>query len=422
MAIHFHEGLPGAGKSYEACVFHILPALKAGRQVVTNIRGINWAKFAELLDEPEEYVRMLLIYIEPAEQDEGEEALQRVKNDFADKTPDNAMIVWDEVQDYFPSGNYKLPHNQQKFWTEHRHRGLEIVIMGQDRDDVHKIIRSRIEDIVYFLKLTAIGRANQYKWEQLQKQAKGRFVKIGSGVRTYEEKYFGLYMSHRREGVKASVYQTSRTNVLKNSKALSLGVPLAFVGAFYAIYHLYGFFNPQPIKPASSVQVQKSPEPYQPPAFANAPPPEPAKPIPQPEPNPAPGEEGKEQHYVDYLDKLASEYSIRSSGIIDSKKPGKELLGEIELLDSSYHLKERMTIAEIRAMGWTVTRTGYGLLLEKEGAAHVARTWPLDLYGRVDQRTVDSLGGSQPKAGASQAATEGTRLTVVNSGKPGLLW
>jgi len=133
MAIHFHEGLPGAGKSYEACVFHILPALRAGRQVVTNIRGINWAKFAELLDEPEDYVRMLLIYIEPAEQDEGEEALQRVKNDFADKTPDNAMIVWDEVQDYFPSGNYKLPHNQQKFWTEHRHRGLEIVIMGPAR-------------------------------------------------------------------------------------------------------------------------------------------------------------------------------------------------------------------------------------------------------------------------------------------------
>lgn len=420
MAIHFHEGLPGAGKSYEACVFHILPALKAGRQVITNIRGINWAKFAELLDEPEEYVRMLLIYIEPAEQDEGEEALQRVKNDFADKTPDNAMIVWDEVQDYFPSGNYKLPHNQQKFWTEHRHRGLEIVIMGQDRDDVHKIIRSRIEDIVYFLKLTAIGRANQYKWEQLQKQAKGRFVKIGSGVRTYEEKYFGLYMSHRREGVKASVYQTSRSNVLKNSRALSMGVPLAFVGAFYAIYHLYGFFNPQPTKPASSVQVQKAPEPYQPPAFANAPPPEPVQAAPQPQPNPAPGEE--EVHYVDYLDKLASEYSIRSSGIIDSKKPGKELLGEIELLDSSYHLKERMTIAEIRAMGWTVTRTGYGLLLEKEGAAHVARTWPLDLYGRVDQRTVNSLGGSQPKAGASQAATEGTKLTVVNSGKPGLLW
>jgi len=166
--------------------------------------------------------------------------------------------------------------------------------------------------------------------------------------------------------------------------------------------------------------VEKSPEPYQPPAFANAPPPEPVQAAPQPQPNPAPGEE--EVHYVDYLDKLASEYSIRSSGIIDSKKPGKELLGEIELLDSSYHLKERMTIAEIRAMGWTVTRTGYGLLLEKEGAAHVARTWPLDLYGRVDQRTVNSLGGSQPKAGASQAATEGTKLTVVNSGKPGLLW
>ncbi len=31
------EGIPGSGKSYEACVFHVLHALKSGRKVITNL-------------------------------------------------------------------------------------------------------------------------------------------------------------------------------------------------------------------------------------------------------------------------------------------------------------------------------------------------------------------------------------------------
>jgi zona occludens toxin len=31
------EGIPGSGKSYEAVAFHVLPALQAGRKVITNL-------------------------------------------------------------------------------------------------------------------------------------------------------------------------------------------------------------------------------------------------------------------------------------------------------------------------------------------------------------------------------------------------
>jgi zona occludens toxin len=419
MAIHIHEGLPGAGKSYEACVQHILPALKAGRQVVTNIRGINWAMFGKLLDEPEEYIRLLLTYIEPAEQDGESTDIQRCINDFANNTPDNAMVVWDEIQDYCPSGNYKMPINQQKFWTEHRHRGLEIVIMGQDRDDVHKLIRGRIEDVVYFLKLKAVGRPNQSKWQHFEKQSKGKFVMIGSGVRTYDSQYFGLYMTARREGVQKSVYTTGTSNVLKNSRMLSMGVPAVFIAAVYAVFHLYGFFHPTP-KNMDTVAVVRPVETN--PALVNPPPPD-LHPVSQVNPPPGGKPAAPEVVYVDYLDKLCGQYLLRATGIIDSKKPGKELIGEVELLDDSYHVKERMNLDEIKAMGWTVTRTGYGILIEKQGSAHVVRTWPLDLYGRVDQRTVDSLGAGHAKQASSKTDQPAqTPLTVVNSGKPGLLW
>jgi len=420
MAIHFHEGLPGAGKSYEACVYHILPALKSGRQVVTNIRGVNWSKFAELLEEPEEYIRMLLLYIEPAEQDGDESDLQRVKNEFADKTPDNAMIVWDEIQDYFPSGNYKLPHNQQKFWTEHRHRGLDIVIMGQDRDDVHKIIRSRIVGLVYFLKLEAIGQPDRYKWEAYQKQRKGTFVKIGSGIRSYESKYFGLYMSVRREGVQKSVYKTEKSNVLRNSKALTLGVPFAFLLAGYGVYHLWGFFHQGSVKAApSAVQVQQPAQPS--PDLVNPPPPDQL--VARQQARSHQPEHEQKPLPIDYLDGLAQQFSLRATAIIDSTKDGKELLGLVEVLDSTFHVKDRLTVREIRALGWTVTRTGYGLLLEKQSVAYVARPWPIDIRGRVDEHTVRSL-DSAPSAAARGATERRSQVpvTVIASGKPGLLW
>lgn len=396
MAIEFHEGLPGAGKSYEACVAHILPAIQSGRQVITNIRGMNHAKFAELLGESEDYVRLLLIQIEPAEADDETSNIQRCINEMCDKTPDNALVVWDEIQDYFPSGNAKLPHNQQKFWTEHRHRGLDIIIMGQDRGDVHKIIRNRIRTVIYFLKLEAVGQPDKYKWEIYQKQKFGKFEKTGSGVKSYDSKYFGLYASVRRETVQKSVYQTGRTNALKNSKGLTLGVPLVFAAAAFAIYHLWGFFHPQQLPKGGAQQVHI--EEHQPqqvaqasvdPTLVNPPPPgmevagtstttttqaDTAKPAP-----------------IDYFDKMAQQYQVRLSAIMDTKKEGKETMGYVEMLDSTYHQKEKFSLDEIRALGWVVERTGYGVLLKKGTVAYVARSWPIDLYGRVDRSTSQSL-------------------------------
>ncbi len=416
MAIEFHEGLPGAGKSYEAVVFHIIPALKDRRSVVTNIRGMNYEKLADLSGQPLAMVQLLLINVEPAEQDGESGEVQRCINEMCDKTPDNALIVWDEIQDYFPSGAQKLPLNQQKFWTEHRHRGLDIIIMGQDRTDVHKLIRNRIRTVIYFLKLEAVGQPDRYKWEIYQKQKFGKFEKTGSGVRSYDPKYYGTYMSHRREGTRSKVYTTTRTNMLANSKSLVLGVPAAFAAGIYAVFHLWSFFHPEPEQLATApVKVEQVQE-------AQAP--KPTKLV-----NPTPDEmvattpaaasqehksKSEEREAIDYLDKLAQAHQLRAMGYMWSEKPGKELMGYVEFLDASFHQKEKLMLSEVIALGWTVTRKDYGLLLEKQGLAYVARAWPIDVFGRVDQKTVDSLGSASPQGRTNQAGrTTETRVTVV---------
>lgn len=118
---------------------------------------------------------------------------------------------------------------------------------------------------------------------------------------------------------------------------------------------------------------------------------------------------------------MATAYSVRLSGLISSEQEGKELLGYVEMLDSSYHVKERFTVQDIQALGWAVSHEVYGLLIVKEGVRHVARAWPLDLYGRVDERTANSLDTSQKPLGLAgyQAETRPYVTVVSDSSPPG---
>jgi zona occludens toxin len=57
MAILFYEGLPGAGKSYEAMATQIIPFLQKGREVVAYIEGLDHERIAVAADMPVERVR-----------------------------------------------------------------------------------------------------------------------------------------------------------------------------------------------------------------------------------------------------------------------------------------------------------------------------------------------------------------------------
>ena len=51
MSIKLYVGRMGSGKSYEVVSVVILQALKMGRRVVSNIAGLNYDKFVDLLTE-----------------------------------------------------------------------------------------------------------------------------------------------------------------------------------------------------------------------------------------------------------------------------------------------------------------------------------------------------------------------------------
>lgn len=233
MTIIAHEGQPGSGKSYEAVVHGVIPALISKRKVFSNVEGFNAEKIAEVAELDVSLVEELLHHVPDEKVPE-----------IYDHVEDNSLVVIDEIQDFFPSGRQKLSDGMTKFVTRHRHRGIDILIMGQSMADVHNLWRRRIERKLQFTKQDAIGRPDKYLWASFRGRptAKGdiKYEKITGGSRKYEEKYFGTYSSHDSDDVKTDHLSDDRANVMK-TPAIRFGIPifvLVMIGAILTFRHL----------------------------------------------------------------------------------------------------------------------------------------------------------------------------------------
>lgn len=365
--IIFHEGLPRAGKSYEAMVHQALPALERGRKVFAYVEGINHDKIAEVLQETPETIRQLLI---PLTREQVPEIYNHVEND--------SLVIIDELQNFFPAGRQKLSDDMTQFVTEHGHRGLDILAMGQDLRDCHNLWKRRVAQKVTFVKLDAVGMENRYTWTIYKATTGEKFQKIRSGQRKYDKKYFGIYASHTDDTENTANFKDDRANIFK-TPFFKYGLPAALVVAIVAVNHLVGFFQPDPEPLAQPSEVQTRQERPQQPKVADT--------VPVQAPSKAPTGKPEKPEPIDYLDKIASETRFRLAGIVQGEN-GK-LLGRVEALDSTLRLKERFTLSDIEALGWEVEHYEYGLLISKTDKGrtvkHVVRPWPIDPFGRVSQ-------------------------------------
>ncbi|MGR3980259.1 zonular occludens toxin domain-containing protein [Pseudoalteromonas sp. 1181_04] len=247
--IIFHEGLPGSGKSYEALVKHIIPSLTKGRKVYARLNGFNFEKVSELTGKTVDELKAL--YTEITEE-QVHTAYDLVEND--------CLLVIDELQNFFPSGRQKLSDEMTQFIAEHRHRGMDIICMGQALADCHTTWKRRIERKISFLKLSMVGMDSKYKWEMYQGSINGVkgdvvFTKIKSGVEKYDSKYFGSYLSHQQTTGNTDVYSDDRVNVFK-SKQFIFYLPLFIFLVAFSLYFLNVFFDSE-----SKLEAAKAKEP-----------------------------------------------------------------------------------------------------------------------------------------------------------------
>lgn len=196
MAILMIQGVPGAGKTYEAVSEHILPAVEAGRKVITNI-PLNVDRFGQLDRKFPGLLRVL--YPEPSNPRPFSTLADFPTADDIDESGRGPLLVIDECQICFPKrGTLK---DIQEYFQLHRKLGVDIVLVTQRVGQMDQVLVNIVETGYVLKKNTALGSRNTYR--RIVKDGASRTsAEIGTPqIRTYDKRIFPLYMSHMKGGV-----------------------------------------------------------------------------------------------------------------------------------------------------------------------------------------------------------------------------
>ncbi|WP_295542036.1 zonular occludens toxin domain-containing protein [uncultured Pseudacidovorax sp.] len=400
MAILFFEGLPGAGKSYEAMATQIIPALQKGRPVVAYIEGLNHARIAEAAGLPLERVGELLQVLtrddmRPREVKQGSRTVQ-VDGAWIERTKDNALHVFDEAQTWWPN-RLRPTEALTQFVTEHRHRGIDVLLMGQSLLDLLALWRRRVDQRFTFLKLTALGSTKRYRVTIAKGQGNDEFVKVKDSISKYDPKYFGTYASHVSDDTNTETYTDSRA-VFWKSGMVRYGAVFAVAALVWGGWKAWSFFHPvaPPASPGASVNAPQTLQPaaYAPPATA-----------------PAPGQPSKPKTPQEaYFSDLSAKYRVRLAGLMRTKD---RTAGVLEWLDGNTRVVERMSLDQARDLGVSVTVIGEGAVRLASGEwLALATTWPVEAVVAVSEARQQSMRPKEPAGPAN-----GSGLMVIGGGK-----
>ncbi|WP_321531746.1 zonular occludens toxin domain-containing protein [uncultured Desulfuromonas sp.] len=220
--IIIHEGVPGSGKTYDA-IRKIIDALRAGRNVYTNIDGVD-------LPDCREYISGFL----DVSRDLLQTRLVHLTDDqvrcFWEHVPEGSLIVVDEAQLYFNSRDFQKDENR-KFgdWAStHRHHGYDLILVTQRAARIDTSVRSLAEFRYRYRKLNVFGG--------LMKKTYLVYTFCGEDTkhmrlerRTYDSKIFPSYNSY--------VGDATEKKVQKNPNALNH--PIFWFAGVCLVYLVY---------------------------------------------------------------------------------------------------------------------------------------------------------------------------------------
>lgn len=257
MALNIIVGRPGSGKSYESVVYHVIPALKDGRKVITNL-PLNLAHFESVYGED------ILDLIEVVEDTFNKEngvikALSRpgdyTSDEWRNEKGQGALFVIDECHFQFPkAGRGKKSHESLldclEYFSMHRHYGHDVLFMTQSLGKLNKDIRDMIEIQYQVSKHTAAGSQKTYTQKVLD-GAVSRPTCVNTNVRTYKKEFFPFYKSHTKSD--SSVNEAMSKDIKPVWKHWTFyGVALCLIFVIYKVSQ--GNINPLATGPKSSSQ------------------------------------------------------------------------------------------------------------------------------------------------------------------------
>lgn len=242
MSISAFTGLPGAGKSYAAVQRVIVPALKSGRCVWTNVP----LKLDALR---RDYSTGQVSVFKTSD--------LSADGSFFDRVPPGAVLVLDECWQVWPSGlkMSDAPLSAKLFLSQHRHRvgsdgkSTEIVLLTQDLSQLAAFVRSLIEQTVIITKLSALGSASKSRVDIYQGAVTGRVGPrshlLSSSYLQISEKVYRYYQSHMLSvaGVAGDEKKVDRRGVIWKSPFFLGGLLFVFAAVGFGGLRIWRTFS-----------------------------------------------------------------------------------------------------------------------------------------------------------------------------------
>ncbi|WP_415878985.1 zonular occludens toxin domain-containing protein [Methylomonas sp. TEB] len=251
-------GQPRSGKSYTSIELFVLPALKEGRLIVTNLP----LKMPEIL---QDYPAARVQFIESLE-----------KQDWSD-IGHGCLLILDEIWRLWPQGKQMkaIPESQLALLKEHGHRSdengrsMDVVLISQDMGDIAAPIRKLIETSIITVKHLDLGKENAAIRYYCRKAAtladdnrppKSQIIKSENIV--YRPEVYRYYKTHMHAVSDAS---PDETRMVKSSWFHSFqfraGLALFVFCVGYFIYGLnqtIDYVKQEPAKPGKPTRVVQS--------------------------------------------------------------------------------------------------------------------------------------------------------------------
>ncbi|WP_421188703.1 zonular occludens toxin family protein [Aeromonas enteropelogenes] len=259
MSIKIHHGAPGSYKSSGAIHTDVLPAIKAGRHIITNVRGFTAERCKEVLGKavPDEFQ---VTYIE-TESQEGRDRLAR----FYHWAPKGVFFLVDEVQRIFPPAwrqsdldrlDYPggpdvakadgRPETIDVAFDMHRHHNWDFVFTTPNIKKVHGVIRAASETAIRHTNMKILGFGRRYKTVLHLADNSGSSVSDVLQAKPFNkvpDYVFKLYDSTTTGQVTDTIAGSS---IFRDPKIL-------FILALWGLCVFFGFIKPEYIdKPAKA--------------------------------------------------------------------------------------------------------------------------------------------------------------------------
>lgn len=407
----FNEGVPRAGKSYDAVKYHILPALKRKRHVWARLNGLDHARIAAYLKMQEQQVRDLLHHVDTKDvvstfvcyRDE-ESGQWKIADHFK-----NSLIVIDEVHEFYVNERKPLAPEVENFFALLGQNGGDGVIMTQWLNRVHSAIKARIEKKNSFQKLSAVGMDGKYQVTYYQTIAAGKFQKIGGATKAYDPDIYPLYHGYAPGADNTEVYKEGGTNVWRS---MLLRGSIFGAAGLLGIWGLLSFFTSggegmfagdkaaAVSTPGDAVEVYDLDGRYVGVEGAQAAPVAPPDPYKDLTP---------EQRYVA---QLAEKGRVRLAARAEIN--GRQL-AHIEWVDSSGVTLENLSLVDLQQLGFVAQAMSYGFRLSAGEHVIVATAWPREVKVReTDARLYDTSSAGGGTAGLASVASDGGGAALPN--------